>query len=299
MLRRMTTAIALCAILIATARAAEDQYFDSNGVKIHYVVQGQGEPVILVHGFTASIPVQWQLPGIFSKLAKDYQVIALDNRGHGRSDKPHDPKQYGAEMVEDVIRLMDHLKLERAHIVGYSMGGFMTGYLVSKYPDRVITATMGGAGWSHPDDPSLDFIDDLAESLDAGKGIGPLIDRLTPADRPAPTAEQKAAINQMLMLTNDPKALAACIRGMKGLAVPEECLKANQVPVLAIIGDKDPLKEGVDQMEARMANLTVSVIDGADHMTAFGNPKFIADLKTFLAKHPATKAKATASAAAN
>jgi pimeloyl-ACP methyl ester carboxylesterase len=79
----MIPAVALVALVLSTAYAAENQSFDSNGVKIHYVVEGQGEPVILVHGFTASIPVQWQLPGIFSKLSKDYQVIALDNRGHG------------------------------------------------------------------------------------------------------------------------------------------------------------------------------------------------------------------------
>ena len=80
-------------------------------------------------------------------------------------------------------------------------------------------------------------------------------------------------INKMLMLMNDSKALAACIRGMKGLAVPEEKLKANQVPVLAIIGDKDPLKAGVDEMQARMSNLKVSVITGADHMTTFHEPQ--------------------------
>ena len=300
MLRRSTVLVALCAILFAAAaRAAEDQFFDSNGVKIHYIVEGQGEPVILIHGFTASIPVQWQLPGIFSKLSKEYQVIAIDNRGHGRSDKPHDPAQYGPEMVEDVIRLMDHMKIEKAHVVGYSMGGFMTGHMISKYPGRLLSATMGGAGWSQADDPRLNFIDDLAKSLDEGKGIGPLIIQLTPADRPKPTEEQMANINKMLMLMNDSKALAACIRGMKGLAVPEEKLKANQVPVLAIIGEKDPLKAGVDEMQSRMSNLTVSVIIGADHMTTFAHPKFVGDLRAFLEAHSPAKAKATASAGAN
>ena len=293
--------VALCAILTAgAARAAEDKYFDSDGVKIHYITEGQGEPVILVHGFTASIPVQWQLPGIFSKLSKDYQVIAIDNRGHGKSDKPHDTAAYGQNMVQDVVRLMDHLKIDKAHVVGYSMGGFMTGYMVSKYPDRLLSATMGGAGWSQADDPRLDFIEDLATSLDEGKGIGPLIIQLTPPNRPKPTEEQMKGINNMLMLTNDQKALAACIRGMKGLAVPEEKLKANKVPVLAIIGDQDPLKAGVDDMQERMANLTVSVIEGADHMTTFTNPKFVNDLKAFLKSNsPAKTATAAAAGGGN
>ncbi len=299
MLRRMLPVVVLCALAATTARAAEDHYFDSDGVKIHYVVEGEGEPVILIHGFTASVPVQWQLPGIFSKLSSDYRVIALDNRGHGRSDKPHDTADYGANMVDDVIRLMDHLKIEKAHIVGYSMGGFMTGYLISQHPDRVLTATMGGAGWSEKDDPRLDFIEDLAQSLESGKGIGPLIEQLAPEDAPPPTEEQIKAINGMLMLTNDPKALAACIRGMKGLAVPEQSLKSNQVPVLAIIGQRDPLKAGVDEMAARMTNLKVCVIDGTDHMTCFAHPRFIKDLKEFLANHSPAKAKTASAAGGN
>jgi pimeloyl-ACP methyl ester carboxylesterase len=294
MLRRFVSAVALCAVVLAAAHAAEDHYFDSDGVKIHYVVEGQGEPVILVHGFTASIPVQWQLPGIFSKLAKDYQVIALDNRGHGKSDKPHDSKQYGPTMVDDVIRLMDHRKLDKAHVVGYSMGGFMTDYLISKYPDRVITATLGGAGWMQDGDERMAFIGELAESLENGKGIRPLIERLTPADRPKPTEEQISAVNQMLMLTNDAKALAACIRAMPQLAVTEASLRANKVPTLAIIGAKDPLKAGVDELQGCMANLKVVVIEGADHMTAFTNPQFVAALRDFLATHAATTATAGA-----
>jgi pimeloyl-ACP methyl ester carboxylesterase len=289
----MIPAVALVALVLSTAYAAENQSFDSNGVKIHYVVEGQGEPVILVHGFTASIPVQWQLPGIFSKLSKDYQVIALDNRGHGKSDKPHDPEQYGAEMVADVVRLMDHLKIEKAHVVGYSMGGFMTGYMVSKYPDRLLSATLGGAGWAEPGGELANSLTELADSLEAGKGIGPLIKRLTPAGAPEPTEEQISAINQMLLLTNDPKALACCARGMMGLAVPEEKLKTNQVPVLCIIGDKDPLKAGVDLMQERgMTNLKVCVVKGADHMTTFTNKQFVTLLQGFLSAHSPAAATA-------
>lgn len=294
MIRPVAAALVLCALVVSTARSAEDQFFDSKGVKIHYVVEGQGEPVILVHGFTASIPVQWAMPGVISKLAKNYQVIALDNRGHGKSDKPHDSKQYGPEMVGDVVRLMDHMKIKKAHVVGYSMGGFMTSYLLANHPDRLLSATLGGAGWSQADDARLSFMTELADSLDAGKGIGPLILHLTPADRPKPTEEQISQVNQMLMLMNDSKALAACIRGMKGLAVTEAQLKANKVPTLAIIGGDDPLKVGVDDMEKVMANLKVEVIDGADHMTAFRSPKFIADLQGFLADHSPVKAASAA-----
>jgi pimeloyl-ACP methyl ester carboxylesterase len=296
MIRRMTFACVLCALILSAARAGEDQYFDSNGVKIHFVVEGQGEPVVLIHGFTASIPMQWGLPGILSKLNKDYQVIALDNRGHGRSDKPHDSKLYGIEMINDVIRLMDHLKIQKAHIVGYSMGGFMTNCMLATHPERMITATLGGAGWMKSDDARMAFMGELADSLDSGKGIGPLINQLTPAGKPKPTPEQMSAFNQMLLLTNDPKALAACVRGMPRLFVTEDQLRANKVPTLALIGEIDPLKLGVDEMKKVMPDLKVEVIEGADHMNAFRSPKFIEDLQEFLAEHSMVKAAAAAGA---
>ncbi len=300
MIRRIgfVAALALCALMVRVANAAEDQFFDSNGVKIRYIVEGQGEPVVLIHGFTANLQVQWGLPGIISKLKKDYQVIALDNRGHGRSDKPYDPKQYGAEMINDVIRLMDHLTVPKAHVVGYSMGGFMTNYLVATHPERVISATLGGAGWTKAHDERLGFLTALADSLDAGKGVGPLIEQLTPANRPKPSPELIASINQMLMLTNDSKALAACIRGMGGLAVTEEQLRANKVPTLALIGSDDPLKLGVDELQKVMPNLKVDVLEGADHMTTFSKPQFIDDLKEFLSTHSQVKPAAAEAGAA-
>jgi pimeloyl-ACP methyl ester carboxylesterase len=94
--------------------------------------------------------------------------------------------------------------------------------------------------------------------------------------------------------------LAACARGLKGLAVPESKLRANRVPVLAIIGEKDPLKAGVDEMQERMSNLSVCVIDDTDHMTCFTHPQFVVDLKKFLAAHSRAKpAAAAAGSSAN
>ena len=225
-------------------------------------------------------------------------MIAIDNRGHGRSGKPHEPEKYGIEMVNDAVRLLDEMKIEKAHVVGYSMGGFITNKLVATHPDRLISATLGGAGWAQADDSRLSFLKTLAESLEAGKGVGPLLVELTPAGRPKPTDEQIAGVNQMLMFTNDQKALAAVIRGMTGLEVTAKQLEANKVPILSLIGEIDPLKAGVDELEKQMANLKVVVIDGADHMTAFNNPLFLTELRDFLAAHSPAGAKKPAAAAA-
>jgi pimeloyl-ACP methyl ester carboxylesterase len=136
----------LLLLLVASSSHAfsEDGFFDSNGVKIRYVEEGQGEPVLLIHGFTADLERQWVSPGLFAILAKSYRTIAYDNRGHGKSGKPHDPMQYGSEMVKDAVRLLDHLEVKRAHVIGYSMGASIVNKLLVAHPDRLLSATLGG-----------------------------------------------------------------------------------------------------------------------------------------------------------
>jgi pimeloyl-ACP methyl ester carboxylesterase len=193
-------------------------------------------------------------------------------------------------MVEDAIRLLDHLKIDKAHIVGYSMGGFITEKLVVTHPERVISATVGGAGWSREDDDHA-IIDQIAKSLDEGNGIAPLMKALTPPGHPVPSDEQIKARNQLIMANNDAKALSACIRGMLNLQTTKQQLEQNKVPVLAIIGELDPLKKGVDNMTGVMANLKVVVVPGGDHITTFQSPKFTEALNEFLtehSQHPAT-----------
>lgn len=299
MMRKLARLTPWLALLVISVLHAEDFFFDSDGVRIHYTVEGKGEPVVLIHGYAASIAANWAMPGIVKGLAANYQVIALDNRGHGQSEKPHDPAAYGNKMSEDVLRLMDHLQIQKAHIVGYSMGGFMTGWLVTEHPERVLTATMGGAGWNKPDQvPQMSgMLKMLAESLEQGKGLGPLIVALTPVGQPPMTPQQIEATNKMfLALNNDPLALAAVARnGMP--QVTEARLRANKIPALALIGEVDPLKAGVDNLDGLMPNLKIVVIPKANHLTAFVSPLFLESLLSFLAEHPAA-AQTTARAAA-
>src|SRR5438105_4735903 len=108
--------------------------FDSAGVKIAYIESGKGEDVILVHGLYSSAQMNWVMPGIFKRLAEKYRVVALDLRGHGDSDKPDAEDAYGQPMVDDITRLMDHLKIQKAHIVGYSLGGIIVMKFVVDHP---------------------------------------------------------------------------------------------------------------------------------------------------------------------
>jgi pimeloyl-ACP methyl ester carboxylesterase len=127
--------------------APKSERFDSGGVQIHFLLAGQGEPVVLIHGLNASAEVNWNLPGVVAELAKDHQVIALDLRGHGRSNKPHGDDAYGPVVVEDVVYLLDHLQIKKAHIVGYSLGGMVAMKFMVTHPERVISGTLGGMGW--------------------------------------------------------------------------------------------------------------------------------------------------------
>src|SRR5262249_39083839 len=134
-----------------------DGYFTtSDGVKIHYIEAGKktatGAPVILIHGYTGTARGNWFTNGVADALAGKHWVVAIDCRGHGKSDKPHDASKYGPRMSQDVIELMDHLKIDKAHVHGYSMGGMITGQLLAKHPERLLTAAFGGSGVPEVDD---------------------------------------------------------------------------------------------------------------------------------------------------
>lgn len=281
-MRKPTYALNLaCLILLAVPAAAEEAFFDSAGVKIHYTVQGEGEPVLLIHGYTANGNM-WAMAGIVGKLANDYRVITMDCRGHGKSDKPHDPAKYGIEMVRDVVRLLDHLKIERCHVVGYSMGGFITLKLLATDPERVISAVPAGFGWIECDRAAARW-KKAAESLESGGGLGQfLVDR---DGEPVLTEEQIAAMDAMIQAMNDAKALAAAARSFAQVCVTEAELRANKVPALSLIGGDDHLKPDVDRLTGVMGNHHVVVIEGANHMQAGMRPEFLQHIEGFLAKH--------------
>jgi pimeloyl-ACP methyl ester carboxylesterase len=187
-------------------------------------------------------------------------------------------------MAGDAVRLLDHLKLPRVHVVGYSMGGLITEYLLVHHPKRLHTATLGGMGWIKADDDRMALIGALAVWLDNGQQIGNWLQRFQSA------GNAKASLPGPLrvLLRDDSKALAACARGMPKLAVTEEPLRANQIPTLAVIGEKDPLKVCVDDLKRVMPSLDVKIIPSGDHDTTLRSPQFPEHILTFLAAHPLT-----------
>src|SRR5665648_495242 len=124
------------------------QSFDSGGVRIAYRDEGEGEPILLIHGFASNAATNWADPGWISLLVQSgRRVIAYDNRGHGLSEKLYDPSLYSAtSMAEDALRLLDHLGIERADVLGYSMGARIAAFLVLRHPERVRSVILGGLG---------------------------------------------------------------------------------------------------------------------------------------------------------
>ena len=220
--------------------------FTSGGVKIHYVVEGKGEPVILVHGLFSSAKMNWVMPGTEAELAKHYQVIAFDNRGHGQSGKPEAEDQYGVQMVEDVVRLMDHLHITKAHVAGYSLGGMITLKLLTLHPERVSSAVLGGMGWLRADSQQQHFW----EGTTGRRNV---------------------------------KVPAACVRGIAKLAVTEAEIKAVSVPVTIIVGDRDPCRRlYVEPLLRVRPDWFEHVIQDAGHLNCILKPDFKKQLEVAL-----------------
>ncbi len=272
-------------LVLPTAAVQDEQYFDSGGVRLRYLEQGEGEPLILIHGFAGNLDI-FRMLGLFQALADERRVIALDARGHGKSEKPHEIEAYGLELVEDVVRLLDHLELERAHVVGYSMGGMITLKLATTHPERVASAVAGGFGWYRFQEPEKEMLDRVAASLEQGGGLTPLFESLTPPGAEPPAPEEIEEMNRWALAMNDALALAACARGFRRLELVEAQLKANRVPTLAIVGAKDPLEADVERLRGVMDSLEIFVVADGDHASTGASPAFIAEVERFLAAHP-------------
>ena len=276
---------ALLSAQAPTAVAPPDNFFDSDGVRIRYVEQGQGTPVVLIHGYTGTLDRHWINPGVFADLAKDHRAIAMDCRGHGKSGKPHDRAAYGAAMSQDIVRLLDHLKIERAHIVGFSMGAIITAHLLTTQPERFITATLVAHHpvhrWTPADTAQAEA---GAKELEGDTPFKSLVVGLTPPGKPLPTDEEIRKAMQPLIVANDLKALAAYNRGRQGLVVSGKALADVRVPTLAIIGSADPSVAQVRELATIMPAAQVVVIDGAEHGGERGilrRPEFLRAVRDF------------------
>ena len=280
-------AFATVAALAQDAPSLRDSFFDSNGVKLHYVDVGSGDAVILLHGNGGSVQ-DWVTSGVLQNLSRDFRVIALDARGHGLSDKPHDPQAYGREMSLDVLRLMDHLHIRKAHLVGYSMGAQTVAHLIVIKPGRFISATLGGApGRFYWTDKDTRLADENAVERERDCISRGMIEARAPVGAP-PMSDEEFKRRSAACFANkasDRFALAAVGRGQVTQTITRAQAAAVKVPTLGIVGTLDGYLANFRDLNTLRPDLQLVVIEGASHGTAASRPEFLAATRQFLLAH--------------
>jgi len=257
-------------------------YFDNNGIKINYEIEGDGPDLLMIHGFASSIKVNWRQTNWIETLKKENRLILMDCRGHGESDKPLIPDQYGPHMVDDIVKLLKHLSIKRANFFGYSMGSRLTLRVLVQQPQLVNSAILGGFVLSLPNEQQREVL--------KKQGIA------TAAALRAENVEDiKNTISKRFRLFaesqgGDLKALAAVMEGFYTQTdnVPatskemRKALKKISVPVLTVVGTDDFIPGDKSLIAQLVPNACHFQIQGKDHLTVVPDPKFHMVVKAFL-----------------
>ncbi len=247
--------------------------FNSGSLELAYIDEGDGEPIVLVHGFASTKEVNWVHPGWVTTLTRaGRRVIAFDNRGHGASTKLYDPALYHTALMADDIRaLLDHLGLARADVMGYSMGARNTAFLALAHGDRVRSAILGGLG--------IHLVEGggLPESIAAALEAPSLEDVTDPQERMF-----RAFADQT---RSDRRALAACIRGSRQSLSRSEAAQIS-VPMLIAVGTKDAVAGSPHELAALVPGSRALDIPGRDHILSVGDRVFKDTVLKFLAERP-------------
>ena len=263
---RVTLGSVLCILAAAMSTVAKGDEFNSAGVRIHFKEAGQGRPIILIHGQGGSLAA-WRV--VAPELARDHRVISLDLRGHGASDKPREAAAYGRDMALDIIRLMDHLKLEKAHLVGYSEGANLVAQLMITHPERIATATLGGYGNPSDYPEARAAIDKQeADEMEQECVSRSFLNRMAGPSAP-PLGETEFRKQAEACKANqgfDQFAIAAVVRSRKDRVVPATPFANSTPPVLGIVGSLDPALANLRRLQQLRRDLKLVVVDGATHV---------------------------------
>ena len=249
------------------------QTFRHGDVDIAFLDEGEGDPIVLVHGFASNKETNWVMPGWTATLRRDgRRVIALDNRGHGASTKLYDPAAYhSATMAGDVGALIDHLGLGRADVMGYSMGARIAAFLALRQPDKVRSIVLGGLG-AH---------------LVEGVGLPETIAEALEAPSLAVVADTQERVFRAFaeQTRSDLNALAACIRGSRQTLTRAEVGQIG-VPALVAVGTRDMIAGSAEGVARLLPKGHTLAIPGRDHMQAVGDRVFKDGVLAFLAARP-------------
>ncbi|MFQ5486996.1 MAG: alpha/beta fold hydrolase [Gammaproteobacteria bacterium] len=271
----------LLACLAAVYWRRRGAFFQTDDVRLHYRDEGEGEVVLLLHGFAVHSDLNWRHTGVLRRLRRHFRVITLDLRGHGLSGKPRESAAYGLELVHDVARLLEHLGIQQAHLVGYSLGGFVALKTADCHGARLRSVAVLGAGWERPDDEALfQTLAHCGQALTSGHAIPPL----GPAQaRPGLVYTWLNRLFTALFV--DQRALGALVHSLHDLTLSEERLRALELPLCAIIGEQDYLRPGAERLIGRVPALEFHLIRGAGHLSLAWRGEMHQILEDFLRRH--------------
>lgn len=244
-------------------------YVSNEGVRIHYHVVGKGPPVVLQHGTSGSVD-DWQSYGYVQELKDDYRLILIDHRGHGRSDKHHDPESYNSQLiVSDKVAVLDDLNIPKAHYFGYSMGGWI-GFVVAKYaPDRFSSFIIGA---SHPYERSMETTRRLL-----GQGMEAFL-----APFESVMAEPFKDDVKARLLSSDVRSVLASSGDRPDM---KELLPTMTMPCLVYAGESDPLYPDVERAARQLPNGTFFSLPEIGHYEGFARSDLVLPYVTkFLAE---------------
>ena len=253
-------------------------YFENKGIKIYYEIEGDGPPLVLIHGFSGNIEDSWKDSNLIETLKDRYKLILLDCRGHGRSDKPHGDSFYGYNMVNDLIQLLEHLSIKQANFLGYSMGAYLLFQLILKKPEIIICAILGGFVLTLEEREIAKATKNMEQIIDAFKAES--IDKVRkPIGRAFRLiAEQRG---------NDLLALAAVQTSWSKFSIPpanlREVLKKIKVPVMTVVGSSEILLGDKTLVAQLVPDACHFQIQGKDHLNVTSDPKFHMVVRGFLA----------------
>lgn len=247
--------------------------FENDGVELAYITEGSGDPVLLIHGFASSALVNWVQPGWVKTLTEaGYSIVALDNRGHGKSQKLQDNSAYTPEkMADDARALLDHLGISKAHVMGYSMGARISAFLTLAAPQHVGSLVLGGLG------------------MGLIHGVGdwdPIAEALLADDAGSVTHPRGKMFREFADRTrSDRLALAACITTSRKELTAAQIGTIEQ-PVLVGVGTKDDLAGDAHELAALFPHGEAVDIPDRDHMLAVGDRVFKSAVLAFLQRNP-------------
>ncbi|MDP2321945.1 MAG: alpha/beta fold hydrolase [Acidobacteriota bacterium] len=257
----------------AALATAPDQQFTAEGVTLRYREAGAGDAVVLIHGYSAALE---SMLGVAKALPQTHRMVALDARGFGRSSKFAEPARFGQQMVDDVIRLMDHLKIPRAHVIGHSMGALIAANVAARYPDRVTTATLV-AGPFYAD--AATFSKESAQwiaDLEGGAGLVNFMQWLFPAMKP----EMAGMVSAQAMKGNDLGSLINVLKSLPAMAVNGMPKGGNKV--LLVAGTGDPLHPLSVAFAKQSPGARLVEVPGGDHVGVLTNAAAVTAMRAHL-----------------